>query len=567
MTFSIKISGYQCFRDEPQGFEQVRTMNIIIGRNNSGKSSLLDMVGFACNLREHRNDALNGEGTLHYRVPIREDMLGPFQSNSHGGQLGQWTNHRVYAEQFIGKEISWSQHLGESRSPPMNVVAPDKLAKDQWENVPAMQTSRPWRNAHYLRLGAARDISTAQLDYANDPGEWEDDGRGVTRTVTAFLRKQSLPKEVVTKVMLEHLNQICGAATFQGIDARTDLNNRWEICLAETGKPGEIPLSKSGAGLRTILCVLALMELRARLLGDPHGTGQENCVYAIEELENNLHPALQRRLLSYIRKRALETKSTVFLTTHSPVAIDFFEGDSAAQIVHVQHDGTCATVSRVDNYKGKHSIIDDIGAKASDLLQANCVVWVEGPSDRIYFNRWIEVWTSGTLREGAHYQCMFYGGALLAHVSAESPDNETELVRLLRLNRNAVGIFDHDGESANSALKPRVQRVFEELAQNGGLGWVTAGREVENYISQRLLIDVAGLSSRKASSPFTNIPEVLASDRKGDYAKDYRNKGRKVWLAYDMRDRLNRADLEEHLDLASRLDEVVRYIRRVNVLE
>lgn len=32
-------------------------------------------------------------------------------------------------------------------------------------------------------------------------------------------------------------------------------------------------------------------------------------------------------------------------------------------------------------------LLDDLGFKASDLLQSNCVIWVEGPSDRIYIKK------------------------------------------------------------------------------------------------------------------------------------------------------------------------------------
>ena len=37
------------------------------------------------------------------------------------------------------------------------------------------------------------------------------------------------------------------------------------------------------------------------------------------------------------------------------------------------------------------SALQDIGVTASDILQASSVIWVEGPSDRINVNRWIEL--------------------------------------------------------------------------------------------------------------------------------------------------------------------------------
>ncbi len=42
---------------------------------------------------------------------------------------------------------------------------------------------------------------------------------------------------------------------------------------------------------------------------------------------------------------------------------------------------------KVEHFLDKNSILSDIGFKASDILQANGVIWVEGPSDRIYINR------------------------------------------------------------------------------------------------------------------------------------------------------------------------------------
>ncbi len=41
---SIKIKNYKCFGNEPQGFEKIYPINIITGKNNSGKSSLIDLI-------------------------------------------------------------------------------------------------------------------------------------------------------------------------------------------------------------------------------------------------------------------------------------------------------------------------------------------------------------------------------------------------------------------------------------------------------------------------------------------------------------------------------------------
>ena len=47
MYTSIKINNYKCFvaDNEPQGFDFIKPINVIIGKNNSGKSKLLEVLG------------------------------------------------------------------------------------------------------------------------------------------------------------------------------------------------------------------------------------------------------------------------------------------------------------------------------------------------------------------------------------------------------------------------------------------------------------------------------------------------------------------------------------------
>ena len=44
-----------CFKKEWSGFDTIRPLNVLIGRNNSGKSRLVDFVEALCNGKfEHR---------------------------------------------------------------------------------------------------------------------------------------------------------------------------------------------------------------------------------------------------------------------------------------------------------------------------------------------------------------------------------------------------------------------------------------------------------------------------------------------------------------------------------
>ena len=143
-------------------------------------------------------------------------------------------------------------------------------------------------------------------------------------------------------------------------------------------------------------------------------------------------------------------------------------------------------------------IVSELGARPSDLLQANGLIWVEGPSDRIYLNHWIELYTDGRLREGRDYQCVFYGGALLARVQFTSPEEDevAELANLFQINHNLVVVCDGDRETEDSDLKPRVERIREEVEKiDGAHIWITDAKEIENYLPGSVLSEVTRLPS------------------------------------------------------------------------
>jgi putative ATP-dependent endonuclease of OLD family len=195
------------------------------------------------------------------------------------------------------------------------------------------------------------------------------------------------------------------------------------------------------------------------------------------------------------------------------VAIDLFAHDTEGQVLHVTHDRTCAALKRVVTYVDNRGILDDLDIRASDFLQANGIVWLEGPSDRLYFNRWMELISNGAIREGAHYQCVFYGGRLLAHLSASDPTVDVDdVVRILRVNRNAILIVDSDKATSKQQINSTKQRLLDEIKALDGVAWLTAGREVENYIPDSVIAALypkADLTDRTGYSDFVDTLEAI----------------------------------------------------------
>ena len=199
-----------------------------------------------------------------------------------------------------------------------------------------------------------------------------------------------------------------------------------------------------------------------------------------------------------------------------------------------------------------------MAVRASDLLQANGLIWVEGPSDRILINHWIKLWSDGQLKEGTHYQCVFYGGALLAHHSGQQPADDEEIsefVELLRVNKNAFVVADSDRKSAEDELRPRVQKLADEEADSNFKLWITKGREIENYLSLSTLKKFLGDDSIRGpkQSRWADVPGYLSKKRGRAYEK--------VTDARRMRDYISIDDIRKRLDLAEKLDDLCTEIK------
>lgn len=129
-------------------------------------------------------------------------------------------------------------------------------------------------------------------------------------------------------------------------------------------------------------------------------------------------------------------------------------------------------------------------------MQANCVIWVEGSSDRIYLNYWIKG-KRDDLIEGVHYTIMFYGGRLLSHLTAEDEEALEEFIQLKKLNRNSAMVIDSDKDKPRDRINNTKKRLEAEFEKGSGFVWITQGREIENYLSPTVVQNIAKPKRKK----------------------------------------------------------------------
>lgn len=225
-----------------------------------------------------------------------------------------------------------------------------------------------------------------------------------------------------------------------------------------------LPLASLGTGIHEVIILASASTIL------------EDSIVCIEEPELHLHPHLQKKLVKYL---AFNTSNQYIFTTHSAHLLDAVE----AEIFHVTQSSGITQVDAVDSTCTRSDICRDLGYRASDILQANCVIWVEGPSDRIYLNYWLSALNTSFV-EGIHYSIMFYGGRLFSHLTAldNNDDQVNDFISVRKLNRNAVIMFDSDAPKARCQLNATKKRLRDEFNAGPGFTWITKGREVENYL-------------------------------------------------------------------------------------
>ncbi|MEI8172366.1 MAG: ATP-binding protein [Deltaproteobacteria bacterium] len=563
-SLSAKIRNLKCFSEVAQGFDKIKPMNLIIGRNNSGKSTLLDLIWALTqkkfefvSIQYHRGQ----QPEIIIESPFtEEEVRAVFRENTSGGTIPG--NHWRYGQKYVGSNFKWRYNSPSKRQfididEPQSLSIPIKQLPDASEylNKLANAKKNPFENRNFKRINAERDI-VPELDQPTDLTV-KGNGQGTTNIIQNFINKVGLPSEIVESTLLKEINDIFGSdANFTDIVCQQRPDLFWEVYLEEETK-GRISLSQSGSGLKTIILILVFLylvpEVEKKSLGD--------YVFAFEELENNLHPTLIRRLHEYLYTKFKSSGCLFFLTTHSNVAIDQFSKNKDAQIIHVTHDGQTALCRTVLTYVENKGVLDDLDVRASDLLQANGVIWVEGPSDRIYFNRWIELWSDGTLKEGTHYQCIFYGGRLLAHLTAKEPSDDVDVIAIFNVNRNAIILMDSDKRAKQTPVNATKQRLIEEIQKQNGIAWLTKGREIENYIPSFAVGKLLNIDTPEQVGQYDDFFDYL--DKLGnDEGKNYRTK--KPLMAEKISPYLRKVDLETVLDLGECLKQVCQRIKEWN---
>jgi energy-coupling factor transporter ATP-binding protein EcfA2 len=494
-----RIRGFQSFSDSGD-VELSEGINLVIGQNNAGKSTLLRAL--LPTLPDDRHRTPEKWETFRLRQPEIALTI-----DAGGAEIRDWVL-RSRTQQFIPVTIPQRQDIGafmreffERPSLPICVV-----------QVPGSSFSAPYPSHQLFHYAAGSQqesvvvtpnsgeltIQLGNNSYDSLPGllfqAWQLDmfyfaaermtigeaGPGYADRLRPdagnlpnVLHTLNSERGDVFRQLAHHLREVFPTVGNLSVRTMPNNSNRLEVRIWPTEAMERVelsfPLNSSGTGVSQAIALLtAIMTI-------------DNAVIIIDEINSFLHPAAVKALL-----RILQTEYTqhqYIISTHSPDVIGF----SNPKTIHlVKRAGYESSVERLDLAEvGKfREVAEHLGVSMADAFAAERVVWVEGPTEELCFP-YLYQRLIGPLPRGT----IITSVAATGDFNTKKRDPAIVYEVYTRLSSAAATLvvsvsFSFDTEKLTDAEKEEMQR------RSGGLLHFLPRRHLECY-----LIDPAAIAA------------------------------------------------------------------------
>lgn len=361
MIEHIKLKAYKGIKEVR--LDGLKHINVICGRNSSGKSSLLEAMA--------QQDKYAVGGRINANMLLKEiHAARPHFIDNIKIELGYWITPFVHSY-TIERPISYSDESASFNSAAVSSINNNPRLNHYGSNTFSFS---PIYSEYFKGFGSKYKpilIPPKRILHTKtevSPGEkLEPNGQGCVNYLF-FLKNQDRKSEqfITYNRIYDVFRSITGNAFNITLGADRYLQLQFEVS-------GQwLNADDCGLGLRDLLIIITFV------------LATDYNMYLIEEPESHLHADFQKKLISKLLKPA-KTKQFV-LSTHAPI---FLEPTTADKVYFCQFNGgevkvsDEATLSKITNM---------LGHPVTEVLTSDALIFVEGPTDVPVYQAMLNWW-------------------------------------------------------------------------------------------------------------------------------------------------------------------------------
>lgn len=415
---------------------EIKRLNFFIGKNNAGKSRFLRSLFKSQNSQTfYQSDFFRKLCKIHEKLkqdiytqtrksPYYEHFLSSF--NDLQSKLTE--NHKNEAVQLFNNILGYLSSLGilnllvsNNNTSQAKELFTNQIKNDFTPNldnakyyIPILRGMRPVTEIENKQPY----IERAQKDYFSHTQKFNSKNI-ITGESLYYELKIHLLGEPEQRELIKKYEEKLSQYFFDNESISLIPKHDQDVVNIKIGSERQFPISELGDGLQQVI----ILTYEAFIKKDQMHT------FFIEEPELHMHAGMVRQLMNFYLN---ETSHYYFFTTHSNHLLDM--ADESDQVIiqkfvkqpkENDQNGFDFKIYRCDRDR---DLLASLGVKPSSVYLANCTIWIEGITDRLYITKYMEKYLAELEKSDEkqykkyrrfmpnyHYTFVEYAGSNLVH--------------------------------------------------------------------------------------------------------------------------------------------------------
>lgn len=340
---------------------------------------------------------------------------------------------------------------------------------------------------------------------------------------------QSLPDEIfkltnsifALRQKLLQFEKLLSDEFFESQEVKLTYEKEQNVLLIKIGEEMERPIHELGDGLQMII-----------ILTFPFFENSSGII-VIEEPELFIHPGLQKTFVEFLISNPVTENFQIFISSHSNHIIDSINSSDTVSLfsINKKEKPDDKSLEKIPNLilensaYGNQNLLNLLGISTTSVYLSNCVIWVEGITDKIYIQKFIACYLESLtpdsdfykckkFQEGTNYSFALTGGDSIIHWDFDETSEYSDFSDKIIVDKfcaKSLVIVDNDfGKlpARKSSLKKLLDNRFIELDVP----------EIENLlpmsIVNSIILEYPSVKKAINSNTLEVLPQTVVKDKK-----------------------------------------------------